>query len=173
MAWLPVCFPSRYWSISVVVAQEWNGSYLPSSVIYEPHLPSPEHRSLTSPSYLELTQGLVTLNDRSFSYFPRWHQHDPRLMMLLITVIIIIRNNNNSENDVMNLSVHCQCYLLISRFTDSRSIAWAGRLTGSRFQSGDNCYESSIITSWYKYTNFHQDYHSQILAWDLMTWLIR
>ena len=106
---------------------------------------------LTSPSYPELTQGLVQLNDRSFSYFPWWHQHDPRLMMLLITVIIVIRNNNSSENDVMKLSVHCQCYLLISRFTDRPSReTWDSQDAGSRFESEDNCFEPSIITSWYK-----------------------
>ena len=120
VAWWLVCIPSRHPSISVVYAPDWNGSYLPSPMIYEAHLPSPEHRS-GSPSYLELTQGLVKLNDRSFSYFPWWHWHDPRLMMPLITVIIIIRNNNSSQNDVMKLSVHCQDYLLISRFTDGPS----------------------------------------------------
>ena len=144
-----VCFPSRYQGISVVDAQDWIGSYLPSS--RDLWVPSPVPRTQVW-VYLELTQGLVQLNDRSFSYFPWWHQHDPRLMMLLITVIIVIRNNNSSQNDVMKLSVHCQCYLLILRFTDSQPSreTWDSQGAGSRFESEDNCYESSIITSWYK-----------------------
>ena len=61
-----VCFPSRYQGISVVDAQDWNGSYLPSS--RDLWVPSPVPRTQVW-VYLELTQGLVQLNDRSFSYF--------------------------------------------------------------------------------------------------------